>query len=144
MTEKSLLVVCTLFLVVCSGCSKREMPTPVIVEIPAGFNGNFVLEMGVRDAPPLAKRGDAFIVPVPKSGRVETSTLLQKCHPTFQNASEGTVWGFSQSTFATGDGIAVGGKIEFFVGTRKEYEAEQGKKKHSGRFSNLTESITVA
>ena len=46
-------------------------------------------------------------------------------------SSDGAVWGYSHSVFTTGDGIPVGGKIEFFVGTRKEYDAEQGKKNHS-------------
>ena len=74
------------------------------------------------------------MVTVPKSGKVITSTLLTNSEPTFQNSSEGAVWGYSHSVFTTGDGIPVGGKIEFFVGTRKEYEAEQGKKNHSGGF----------
>jgi hypothetical protein len=45
------------------------------------------------------------------------------------------VWGYSHSVFNTGDGIPIGGKIEFFVGTKQDYEAEQGKKNHSEGFS---------
>jgi hypothetical protein len=115
----------------------------VIVEIPYGFSGNFLPEMGVRDAPPLAKRGDAYVVPVPRNGKFITSTLLTNSEPTFRNSSEGAVWGYSHSIFKTGDGIPIGGKIEFFVGTRKEYEAEEGRKNHSrGTPVDLTASGT--
>jgi hypothetical protein len=105
-----------------------------VVEIPAGFTGNFMLEMGIKGAPPLERHGDAYVVAVPKSGKVETSTLLTNSTPVFKNASDGAVWGYAHSVFTTGDGIATGGKIEFFVGTRKEYDAEQGKKNRSGGF----------
>jgi len=50
------------------------------------------------------------------------------------------MWGDSQS-MSTGDGIRVGGKIEFFVGTRKEFEAEQASKKHSRGILIAAESI---
>ncbi len=125
------MVICAVFLVAASACSKQSSAPQVMVEIPAGFTGNFRLEMGVKDATPLEKRGDAYVVPVPSNGKVITSTLLTDSQPTFQNSSEGTVWGYSHSLFKTGDGIPIGGKIEFFVGTRKEYEAEQGRKSHS-------------
>ena len=132
---------CACFLILVSACTKRAQQ--VIVEVPAGFNGNFVLEMGVTEAPPLEKRGNAYVVTVPRSGRVPTSTLLTDPTPMFQNASSGVIWGYSHSISTTGDGIPVGGRIEFFVGTRKEYEAEQGRKKHSKKLSNLQESIRV-
>jgi len=41
------MVICAVFLVAASACSKQRSASPVIVEIPAGFTGNFVLEMGV-------------------------------------------------------------------------------------------------
>ena len=113
-------------------CSKRSSDPQFLIEIPPGFSGNFVLEMGIRNAPPLEKRGNAYVVPVPQNGKLVTSTLFDKPAVSFQNAGVGSVWGYSQSTFTTGDGISVGGRIEFFVGSRKEYEAEQGKKNHSG------------
>jgi hypothetical protein len=53
------------------------------------------------------------------------------------------VWGFSESAFTTGDGISVGGKIEFFVGTRKEYEAEESKKNHSGATGTEIQYMTA-
>lgn len=132
------------FLMASSACSKHSDASQVIVEIPSGFAGNCLLEMGVKDAPPLEKQGDAYVVAVPKSGKIITSTLLTNAQPTFRNASEGAVWGYSHSVSTTGDGIPVGGKIEFFVGTRKEYEAEQGKKNHSGSFSAPAESVIAS
>jgi hypothetical protein len=91
--------------------------------------------MGVKGAPPLEKQGDTYVVAVPRSGKVITSTLLTNSQPSFRNSSDGAVWGYSHSVFNTGDGIPIGGKIEFFVGTRQDYEAEQGKKNHSEGFS---------
>ena len=61
--------------------------------------------------------------------------------PSTHGNGDGGVWGYSHSVFATGDGIPVGAKIEFFVGTRKDYEAEQGKKNHSGGFSVPLETV---
>jgi hypothetical protein len=116
-------------------CSKKAPASKVVVEIPSGFTGNFLLEMGVKEAPPLQKRGDAFVVTVPRSGMLHTSTLLTNPHLTFQNSTDGGIWGYSNSVFTTGDGIPTGGKIEFFVGTRKDFEAEQGRKNHSEGFS---------
>ena len=121
------------FLLVTAGaCSRRGAGSRVIVEIPAGFSGNFVLEMGVKDAAPLAKQGDSYVVDVPTGGKVVTSTFLDKPEVVFKNASDGKVWGYSQNVFTTGDGISIGGKIEFFVGTQKDFEAEQKKKNKSG------------
>lgn len=135
-------VLCTIFLGAICACSRKPAPA-VVVEIPAGFTGDFMLEMGVKGAPPLEKQGASYVVIVPKSGKVETSTLLTNSTPVFKNASDGAVWGYEHSVFTTGDGIATGGKIEFFVGTRKEYDAEQGKKKHSEGFSNPLELNTA-
>jgi hypothetical protein len=135
------MVIGSMFLVAPSGCTKHSSAPQVIVEIPSGFTGNFQLEMGVREAPPLQKRGAAYVVSVPRSGKVVTSTLLTDSQPTFQNSTDGAVWGYSLSLFKTGDGIPVGGRIEFFVGTKKEFEAEQGKKNHSQGVFTATDSI---
>ncbi len=130
------------FLSIACACSRKTAPA-IVVEIPAGFTGDFLLEMGIKGAPPLEKHGDSYFVVVPKSGKVETSTLLTNSTPVFKNASDGAVWGYAHSVFTTGDGIATGGKIEFFVGTRKEYDAEQGKKNHSSEFANPLELSTL-
>ena len=128
-------MVCSIFLVVAVACSKKGPAQKVVVEIPSGFNGDFLLEMGVRGAPPLVKQDDTYVVAVPRSGKAITSTLLTDSQPSFRNSSDGAVWGYSHSVFNTGDGIPIGGKIEFFVGTKKDYEAERGKRNHSEGFS---------
>jgi hypothetical protein len=125
-------LVCAAFVMIAVGCSKTPAASQVVVEIPSGFSGDFLLEMGVKDAPALEKQGEAFMVSVPKSGKVSTSTLLVNPKVTFKNGSDGGVWGYSHAVFTTGDGIPVGGKIEFFVGSRKDYDAEEQKKHHSG------------
>ena len=113
-------------------CSKRSSGPQLIVEIPAGFSGNFIMEMGVKGATPLQQTRDTYLAVVPARGKLLTSTFLEKPKVTFKNAGQGTIWGYSQSVFTTGDGIPVSGKIEFFVGTEKDFEAEQQKKNRSG------------
>lgn len=113
-------------------CTKRPGLDQVIVEIPAGFSGNFVLDMGVPAAAPLQKQGSAYVLEVSPNGKAQTSTLLKNAQLVFKHSNNGQVWGLSQRLFTTGDGISVGGKIEFFVGTQKEFEAEQQKKNKSG------------
>ncbi len=125
-------------------CTKKPTAPQVTVEIPTGFNGNFVLEMGVRESSPLPKEGDAYVLTVPRSGKAQTSTLLDKPQVTFKNSSDGQVWGYSQRVFTTGDGISVGGKIEFFVGTQKDFEAEQNKKNKSGGFFKIESAFAGA
>jgi len=127
----TLLCLCATYLLSAVACSKRASTPQLLVQIPPGFSGNFVLDMGVRGASPLQKKGEDFVVTVPRSGKVETSTFLQQPNVAFKNGSDGRIWGYSQSMFTTGDGISIGGKIEFFVGTQKEFEAEQNKKNKS-------------
>ena len=116
------------------GCSKKTASEQVIIQIPSGFNGDFMLEMGVKDAPALDKVGNQYFIEVPRSGKLTTSTLITRPQVSFKNAGDGSVWGFSQNVFSTGDGIPVGGKIEFFVGTKKDFDAEEQRKNHSGGF----------
>jgi hypothetical protein len=123
-------------LAITAACSKKSTSDQLIVEIPAGFSGNFVLEMGVRGGVPLSKQRDAYVLALPREGRTQTSTILNSARVTFKNSSDGQVWGLSQRTFSTGDGISIGGKIEFFVGTQKDFDAEQQKKNKSGGFFN--------
>jgi hypothetical protein len=143
--QKSWIAFCAgLLLILVVACRKHASESEVIVEIPAGFNGNFQLEMGVKEAPPLEKRGDAFLVAVPKSGSLSTSTILTDPRIVFKNASDGDVWGYSHSTFTTGDGIPVSGRIEFFVGTKQDYEAQENKKNQSGGFSTPSQVVLAS
>lgn len=130
------IVFCAILLIITIACSKKSNADQVIVEIPAGFNGNFVLDMGVRGATPLLKQGDSYLLVVPRNGKAQTSTLLNNARVKFENSGDGQVWGLSQRVFSTGDGISIGGKIEFFVGTQKDFDAEQQKKNKSGGFLN--------
>jgi hypothetical protein len=140
--KASWILFCAVLLAAAIACSRKPPAPKVIVEIPSGFSGNFLLEMGVKEAPPLEKRGDAYVVTVAKNGKATTSTVLTEAQPTFQNSGDGTIWGYSHAVFTTGDGIPVGGKIEFFVGTRKDYDAEESRKNHSRDFLSLPESAT--
>jgi len=134
------MALCAVLLIATGACTKKSPAPELVVEIPAGYSGNFSLEMGVKDAPPLLRQGDSYVVAVPRSGKLTTSTLLTNAAPTFKNSGGSAVWGYSHSVLNTGDGIPIGGKIEFFVGTRKEYEAEEGKKNHSRGFPAARES----
>jgi len=138
--RKVIVISVWVLLMVGAACTKHDPSPQLVVEIPAGFSGNFVLEMGTKDAAPLSKQGEAYVLTVPRSGKLATSTILQKPKVEFRNATDGSIWGYSQSVFTTGDGIAVGGKVEFFVGTRRDYDAEENKKNHSGTSMDLSES----
>ena len=135
MRRAGLILVGTLLLMSGVACSKKSSGEDVVINIPPGFGGNFVLEMGVKGAPELSKDGDEYAVTIPKDGKVTTSTLLSNPQITFKNSSDGAVWGYSHSVYSTGDGIVVGGKIEFFVGTKKDFDAQENKKNHSGDFA---------
>ena len=138
MRPKSLLLYVLLpFLCIAGACSRKHPKPQLVVEIPPGFSGNFVLQIGVRGAAPLPMEANTCVVSIPRGGSIQTSTLLDNPNVTFRNHSEGRVWGYSQRLFTTGDGIAIGGQIEFFVGTQKEFEAEQSKKNKSGRLLNF-------
>ena len=146
MNWKKVYALCGLMLLLqmASACSRRGSRPEVIVEIPAGFSGNFELEMGVNNAPALTQLGSSYVVTVPKSGNLSTSTLLLNPRTVFKNLSGTGVWGYSSSIFTTGDGIPVNGKIEFFVGTQKDYEAFQDKKHHSNEFLTFHGAPTAA
>lgn len=125
-----------IFLLAIAACNRGPSAEQVVVEVPAGFSGDFVLNMGVKNAEPLSRQGNQYLVTVPKNGNLTTSSVLIHPHVIFKNAPDGSVWGYSQSVFTTGDGIPVGGQIEFFVGTKRDYEAAEDKKKHSNEFRN--------
>jgi hypothetical protein len=138
--KAAIILVCGIVMIL-SACTKASKPQ-IVVEIPAGFNGNFLLDMGAKSAPALPMENGSYMIVVPPDGKVTTSTILEKPKVTFKNASEGSVWGYSQQVFTTGDGISIGGKIEFFVGTKTQFDAEQNKKKHSGA-ANLPQELEV-
>jgi hypothetical protein len=136
-----LLFIGAIFLIAGAACSRKTPTEAIEIDIPPGFNGNFVLEMGVKNAPQLQRDGDAYVVNVPKDGKVSTSTLLQNPKVSFKNAGDGAVWGYSHSSVSTGDGISVGGRIEFFVGTKKDFDAQENKKNQSGSFVRSADMV---
>jgi hypothetical protein len=132
-----LLWVLLVFISITIACSRKDPKSQVVIEIPDGFSGNFVLEMGVQNTTTLRTETNAYVVTIPGAGKLQTSTLLDRPNVTFRNRGQGRVWGYSQRVFTTGDGIPNGGQIEFFVGTQKEFEAEQNRKNKSGGFFQL-------
>jgi len=138
------LLIFVLLLLAVVTCTRHVSGPTLVIEIPADFSGNFVLNMGVHQAPPLQKNEDAYVVTVPHNGRIETSTLLEHPKVVFKNGTINGIWGYSESVFATGDGISTGGKVQFFVGTEKDFEAEQNKRNKSGAFPGLESAISGA
>ena len=137
-------VISAIFLIASSACSKNRAAPQVIVEIPSGFTGNFLLEMGVRDALPLENRGEAYVLlraQEREGHHVDSADQLPAIIPEFQRRCCVGLFAFG---FYHGRRIPVGAKIEFFVGTRNEYEAEQGRKKHSGGLLTPAEPILPA
>jgi hypothetical protein len=131
---RAVLLLIFVLLLFAVACTRHTSGPTLVIEIPAGFNGNFVLNMGVHQAPSLQKNGEGYVVTVPRNGRIETSTMLEHPKVVFRNGTSHGIWGYSESTFATGDGISTGGKVQFFVGTQKDFEAEQNKRNKSGAF----------
>jgi hypothetical protein len=68
---------------------------------------------------------------VPPDGRISTSTSLSEEKPDFKNVPGDRVWGYTSLILRTGDGIPVGGSIEFFIGTREQYQMEVTRKHKS-------------
>ena len=65
MIRKGSLLLVVGLLIAAASCSKHSSGPQLTVEIPAGFSGNVVVEMGRKDAAPLAQQGDAYVVSVP-------------------------------------------------------------------------------
>ncbi len=144
MRKLGFLLLPVLIIIIAASCKPKPSGETLIIEIPPGFSGNFMLEMGVKGAPELPKDSTAYTLALPKSGRVVTSTLLMNPQVSFRNLSDGAVWGYSHSLVSTGDGISVGGKIEFFVGTKQDFDAQENKKNHSGSFASSSELMIAA
>ena len=108
-------MISAIFLIASSACSKNRAAPQVIVEIPSCFIRELPAGNGSRDALPLEKRGEAYVLLVPRNGKVITSTLLTNSRPSFQNSSVGAVWGYSHSVFTTGDGYLWAPRSNFLL-----------------------------
>ena len=74
MIRKGSLLLAMGLLIAATACAKHSADPQLTVEIPPGFSGNVVVEMGLKDAAPLARQGEAYLVSVPRDGKIETST----------------------------------------------------------------------
>jgi len=112
-------------------CSRSSPHDELVIQVPAGYSGSVQIQLGVAGAPPLPKSGERYIVAVPPDGRVSTSTSISDAKPEFNNVSGERVWGYSSLILRTGDGFPVGGSIDFFVGTKEQYQMEVAHKHKS-------------
>src|SRR5262252_10610359 len=99
---RAVLLLIFVLLLFAVGCTRHASGPTLVIQIPADFNGNFVLNMGIHQAPPLQKNGDGYVVTVPRNGRIETSTTLEHPKVIFKNGTSNGIWGYSESVFATG------------------------------------------
>lgn len=128
----TILAVC--FVIACSRTAHAEL----VIEVPANYNGPVTVQMGVSGAPALRREGDALVISVPSTGRLSTSTTLPEVTPEFKNVDRDRIWGYENSVLRTGDGIPVVGSIDFFVGTKEQYQVELTKK-HKSSIRDLQE-----
>jgi hypothetical protein len=119
-----------------AGCSKAGNDH-VAIALPANFSGQVHIEMGVPGAPALERVGTTYQIVVPPDGKVKTSTIIVAAQPRFGNLDAGQVWGYTPTVTKTGDGLSVGGTIEFFVGTKEQYESAEAKKRKSRLYPHV-------
>ena len=120
-----------LLILLTTACSKRQA-SQLVIEIPDNFSGSVQVQLGVPGAPELTREGDGFRISVPPHGKVVTSTMIPEIPPTFVRTASDRIWGYAHSTAKTGDGYPVRGVIEFFVGTKDQYETFEVNKHKSG------------
>jgi hypothetical protein len=121
------------FFALLASCERHARADEVLIDLPSGFTGEVRIGMGVRGAPALRLEGRSYIVTLPSDGHFETSTILVDVRPRFRDADSGRIWGYAPAVWKTGDGIPIGGNIEFFVGTRQQYETQEARK-HKSQF----------
>jgi hypothetical protein len=127
------------FVILLVGCARRTKIVELVIELPEGFSGEVSIRTGVPHASQLKTEGQAYVVSVPSDGHVETSTIPEEGISTrFRNLATGRIWGYDSSLQKTGDGIPVGGSIEFFVGTKEQYEIQEAHK-HKSEFHHHSE-----
>jgi len=128
---RSVLALSLALLILAVGCEKGRI-TEIIIKLPDGFSGQVQIQMGVVGAPNLPTSGQAYVVSLPSDGHLQTSTILENNLPArFENSRSGSVWGYATSISKTGDGIPVGGSLDFFVGTKEQYEIQEAHKHKS-------------
>jgi len=126
---RSVLALTGLLIAAGTGCSKQTRV--VVVQLPSNFTGQIRVEMGVAGAPALPREGGQYVIHVPPDGKVATSTVIVEGEARIENVPPGRVWGFDKSLTKTGDGVPVGGSIEFFVGTQEQYKSSEAHRNKS-------------
>jgi hypothetical protein len=111
-------------------CTHDRQGDELVVVAPPGFSGQVHVELGVAGSPPLEREHGAYLVRIAGDGRASTSTILS-ASPKFNGAGLSQIWGYAFSMDRTGDGLPVGGRLEFFVGTKEQYETYEAKKHKS-------------
>jgi hypothetical protein len=112
------------------GC--KNPSTQIVVQVPADFSGQVHIEMGVPGAPGLPREGRNYRVSIPPDGKVATSTIVGDAAAIFENVPTRNVWGYSRMMIRTQDRLPVGGNIDFFIGTKEQFESAEAKKHKSG------------
>jgi hypothetical protein len=129
-----LILACLLLTTACS----RATHDQIVINVPPNFSGQVHIEMGVPDAPALQRNGRNYEIAVPPDGKFVTSTILVGVQGKISNVDGGHVWGYNPSVSKTGDGVPVGSTIEFFVGTKEQYESAEAKKHRSRVYPDLS------
>lgn len=129
---------------VCAGlaCS-RKAHAALLIEVPNGYSGPVDVQLGVAGAPALQKEEGEYVIPVPVDGHVTTSTTLSDATPEFKNVDHDRVWGYESLILKAGDGIPVGGSIEFFIGTKEQYQIALTKR-HKSSIMDLQDRISIS
>jgi hypothetical protein len=116
-------------------CSRTRQEEKIQLIVPAGFSGQVQLLLGVPGSPALDRDGAGYLAHIPDDGKLSTSTVLSST-PKCSTNDGAQIWGFTSSIYKTGDGLAVGGSLEFFVGTKEQYETYEARKRKSQRIPN--------
>lgn len=112
-------------------CWRAPVHDQLVIDVSSGYSGPVEVRLGISGAPALPKRDGAYLVTVPADGRVSTSTSISEVQPVFKDLPGDRVWGYNCLILRSGDGIPVGGSIEFFVGTNEQYQIEVSRKHKS-------------
>jgi hypothetical protein len=110
-------------------CNRSSSGPAVEIRVPSGFTGQIEVQFGADGTPALARSGNTYVIQVPESGKISTSTAFNS-EPRYK-ISGGQVWGYMCSIYKTGDGLAVGGRIQMFIGTKEQYETFEANKRKS-------------
>jgi hypothetical protein len=109
--------------------TKCHLLHPLVLAVRCKFNWAY------RDRHPLQREQGTYVVQIPADGKITTSTVLSGS-PKFTVAGTGRIWGYTASIYRTGDGLPVGGSLEFFVGTKEQFEAYEARKPKSQEISD--------